>query len=178
MTDRTYPAVIVQLSDEDGGGFAAYAPDLYGCMGDGETQEAALLDLQSAILEWIDETVRLGRPVPEPGSCLKAQEADQKHLLDVIQKQDRLLEAQDELIAGLDAAVAGVQSELDEIKSDVKATLDRLCIVEAQPFRGWRISRALHFPVVDLVDLHAEEDSTFLPLAVAASRTTTVKGPH
>jgi predicted RNase H-like HicB family nuclease len=67
MADLRYPIVISAASDDDGGGFVAFAPDLEGCIADGDTPEAALADLQSAILEWIDEAKRLGREVPVPG---------------------------------------------------------------------------------------------------------------
>ncbi len=66
MTDKSYPIVIQPLSDEDGGGFVAFAPDLYGCMSDGETPEEALAHIKDAIFQWCDEAKRLGRPLPEP----------------------------------------------------------------------------------------------------------------
>ncbi|MGH1356548.1 MAG: type II toxin-antitoxin system HicB family antitoxin [Thalassovita sp.] len=37
MNPTDYPIVLVPLCEEDGGGFAAYVPDLPGCMSDGET---------------------------------------------------------------------------------------------------------------------------------------------
>jgi antitoxin HicB len=64
----TYPAVVVEVSDEDGGGFMAYAPDLPGCLSGGQTDAEALQNLRLAIMEWCDEAERLGRRVPLPGS--------------------------------------------------------------------------------------------------------------
>jgi predicted RNase H-like HicB family nuclease len=61
-----YPVVVEPLSVEDGGGFLATAPDLPGCMSDGETPEEALRSVQEAIAEWIEEARRLGREVPKP----------------------------------------------------------------------------------------------------------------
>jgi antitoxin HicB len=52
----------------DGGGWLASVPALPGCMGDGETPEAALADAERAILEWQDAARQLGRDVPGPSS--------------------------------------------------------------------------------------------------------------
>lgn len=69
MTNAFYPILVEELSEEDGGGFLARAPDLYGCQSDGETAQEAVANAQAAIGEWCDEMVRLGRPLPEPGSA-------------------------------------------------------------------------------------------------------------
>ena len=66
MTTLTYPAVVEPLPAEEGGGFLATAPDLPGCMSDGETPEEALRSIQEAIAEWIEEAQRLGREIPKP----------------------------------------------------------------------------------------------------------------
>ncbi|HEX8165774.1 MAG TPA: type II toxin-antitoxin system HicB family antitoxin [Beijerinckiaceae bacterium] len=66
MAPLVYPVVVEPLSVEDGGGFLATAPDLPGCMSDGETPEEALRSVQEAIAEWIEEARRLGREVPKP----------------------------------------------------------------------------------------------------------------
>jgi hypothetical protein len=42
MPSLEYPVVVEPLSGEEGGGFAAIAPDLPGCMSDGDTPEEAL----------------------------------------------------------------------------------------------------------------------------------------
>ena len=61
-----YPVIVQPLSREDGGGYAAIVPDLPGCMSDGETPEEALINVQDAILTWIEGAQELGRPIPEP----------------------------------------------------------------------------------------------------------------
>jgi predicted RNase H-like HicB family nuclease len=66
MTRLDYPVVIEPLSPEDGGGFVATAPDLPGCMSDGETPEEALANVRDAVAAWIEEARALGRAVPEP----------------------------------------------------------------------------------------------------------------
>jgi antitoxin HicB len=63
---REYPVVIEPLPPEEGGGFLATAPDLPGCMSDGETREEAARNITDAIHAWVEEARSLGRPVPEP----------------------------------------------------------------------------------------------------------------
>jgi antitoxin HicB len=62
----SYHIEIFALSTADGGGFVAIAPDLPGCISDGETQEEAIANLHRAIDEWIAEARTMGRKVPEP----------------------------------------------------------------------------------------------------------------
>ena len=76
----SYVMVVYELSDEDGGGFVALAPDLPGCMGDGDSRAAAVADLEKAMEEWIDEAVRLNRKVPKPGDCFVEARAQQDKL--------------------------------------------------------------------------------------------------
>jgi antitoxin HicB len=66
MLKLGYRVLIEPLAQEDGGGFVATAPDLPGCMSDGETPEDALAQVQDAIAAWIEEARALGRPVPKP----------------------------------------------------------------------------------------------------------------
>jgi antitoxin HicB len=66
MSKLDYPVLIEPLAAEDGGGFVATAPDLPGCMSDGETAEDALANVHDAIAAWIEEARELGRPVPKP----------------------------------------------------------------------------------------------------------------
>lgn len=66
MTQLQYPIVIEPLSEEDGGGFLATVPDLPGCMSDGETPEEALVNVQDAILTWLEAAQELGREIPTP----------------------------------------------------------------------------------------------------------------
>jgi predicted RNase H-like HicB family nuclease len=66
MIALTYPILIEPLSPEDGGGFLATAPDLPGCMSDGETPEEALRNVAQAIDEWVEHARSLGWDVPAP----------------------------------------------------------------------------------------------------------------
>ena len=66
MSKLDYPVMTEPLAAEDGGGFLATAPDLPGCMSDGETPEEALANVRDAITAWIEEARSLGRSVPKP----------------------------------------------------------------------------------------------------------------
>lgn len=69
MAKQTEYAIMVEpLSDADGGGWLATVPVLPGCMGDGVTPEAALVDAKAAIAEWYAAAKELGREVPGLGS--------------------------------------------------------------------------------------------------------------
>ena len=74
MTQMTKPpkdgyAIIVEpLSKADGGGWMASVPALPGCMGDGDTPEAALADAESAMAEWLDAAKQLKRDIPAAAS--------------------------------------------------------------------------------------------------------------
>ena len=70
MSRLSYPVVVQPLKDEDGGGFIATAPDLPGCMSDGETPEEALKNVQDAIAAWIEAANDMGRKIPKPSKQL------------------------------------------------------------------------------------------------------------
>jgi predicted RNase H-like HicB family nuclease len=54
-------------SDEDEG-FIAAAPDLPGCSAFGETQAAALSEMQDAIAAWVEAMTAAGNPIPAPSA--------------------------------------------------------------------------------------------------------------
>lgn len=66
MNPQDYEVDIRPLPTEEGGGFVALAPELPGCMSDGETPQEALANAYDAIACWIEAAVEMGRPVPEP----------------------------------------------------------------------------------------------------------------
>lgn len=65
MCEFNYKIKIIKLTEEDGGGYLAYVPELPGCMSDGETLEEALKNVQDTIKCWIETAKELGRKVPE-----------------------------------------------------------------------------------------------------------------
>ena len=69
MTDpKHYPVEIRPLSATDGGGWLAIFPDLPGCMGDGATPEAAIIDGFDAALAWLALAHECGDLIPKPGA--------------------------------------------------------------------------------------------------------------
>ena len=69
MAHKTDYAIMVEpLSEADGGGWLASVPALPGCLGDGETPDAALADAKAAITEWHAAAKALGRDIPGPAS--------------------------------------------------------------------------------------------------------------
>ncbi|MDO8296656.1 MAG: type II toxin-antitoxin system HicB family antitoxin [Caulobacter sp.] len=71
MARLIYPVVVRPLSETDGGGYLATVPDLPGCMSDGETPEEAVVNVQDAILCWIEMAGEMGHAVPPPSADLK-----------------------------------------------------------------------------------------------------------
>lgn len=65
---RQYPVEIRPLSTDEGGGWLATFPDLPGCMGDGETPEAAIEDGYAAAAAWLKVAAECGDAIPEPGA--------------------------------------------------------------------------------------------------------------
>jgi predicted RNase H-like HicB family nuclease len=57
--------IIIYWSKEDKA-FVAEVPELPGCMAHGETQAAALHNVNEAIQLWIDTAHEFGDPIPEP----------------------------------------------------------------------------------------------------------------
>ncbi len=66
MNPHDYEVDILPLSEADGGGFTAIAPELPGCRSDGETPEEALANIYDAIACWIEGAAEMGRAVPPP----------------------------------------------------------------------------------------------------------------
>lgn len=63
---NAYRIEIMPLPADEGGGYAAWVPDLPGCMSDGDTPEQARQNVELAIQEWIEEAERQGTPIPAP----------------------------------------------------------------------------------------------------------------
>lgn len=78
---KDYPIIISPLSEEEGGGFVGIAPDLLGCMSDGETREEALANTLLAIDEWLATHERRGLTPPVPGSASRKERDNHERLL-------------------------------------------------------------------------------------------------
>ncbi len=66
MAGVAYGIVLTRLSEANGGGFAAFVPDLPNCISDGETAEQATANVADAVRCWIAEAVELGRSIQQP----------------------------------------------------------------------------------------------------------------
>jgi predicted RNase H-like HicB family nuclease len=66
MNPLHYEVDILPLSESDGGGFAALAPELPGCRSDGETPQEALENIYDAIRCWMEAAQEMGRSIPLP----------------------------------------------------------------------------------------------------------------
>lgn len=77
-----YPIVIAPLPEEDGGGFVGMAPDLVGCISDGETPEEAFANTLQAISEWLDTAKNRGMDIPAPGSEASRRKTEREQLVE------------------------------------------------------------------------------------------------
>ena len=66
MNPQDYEVDIFPLSDAEGGGFTAIAPELPGCRSDGDTPQEALENIYDAIACWIEAAHEMGRDIPLP----------------------------------------------------------------------------------------------------------------
>ncbi|MDI6780704.1 MAG: type II toxin-antitoxin system HicB family antitoxin [bacterium] len=66
-----YSIKIVPIPEEDGYGYCAEIPELCGCLGDGETIEEALKNLEDVKWTTIELLLEKKKPVPEPIIHLK-----------------------------------------------------------------------------------------------------------
>lgn len=66
MNVQDYRIYVEPLAPSLGGGFVAYAPELKGCVSDGETPAEALQNIYDAVRIWIEDAAQTGRPVPAP----------------------------------------------------------------------------------------------------------------
>jgi antitoxin HicB len=136
VTDLKYPILIKILSDEDGGGYLAYALDLHGCLGDGGTPEEAIVNLKDAILEWIDEARRLNRPIPVPGEVLENAHKERVRIHGIILKQQKLISQQQQLINQQTKTVNRVKDEIEELRGQISELADKPDLDYSDPIWG------------------------------------------
>jgi predicted RNase H-like HicB family nuclease len=67
---HAYPVLVRPLAEDEGSGFLAEAPDLPGCMSDGDSPIEAVANVQDAIRCWIAAMRAAGRLVPLPSRKL------------------------------------------------------------------------------------------------------------
>ncbi|SDO03455.1 Predicted nuclease of the RNAse H fold, HicB family [Lutimaribacter pacificus] len=100
-----YLVVVVPLSDEDGGGYLGIAPDLQGCMSDGETREDAVRNVEAAIAEWINAQKKRGVAIPKPGAAGERANERQKSLLKALKALTDYVDHADGRIRDLERAL-------------------------------------------------------------------------
>lgn len=111
MTD--YPILIAPLSDEDGGGFVGFAPDLLGCMSDGETQQEALANTIEAVREWIETAERRNLPIPAPGTSAVRAKNEREALANALRNAVANFDAMDSRLDDLEDLMRRIESRLD-----------------------------------------------------------------
>lgn len=108
-----YPMMIVPLDEEDGGGFAAFFPDLPGCVADGGTPVEAAENGVDALDCWLEVQAERSALVPEPLS----------HALE-----------QEEKMEAMEHAIARLTTDLERAKQRIRE-------LEASPaHRNWTVS--------------------------------------
>lgn len=108
-----YAVVVTRLSDEDGGGYLARVPDLYGCMSDGETPEEALSNAKQAILDWIEVARAAGREVPVVGNAVRRANAREASLIQTIKILSEQYDSLDDRIARLFGEIEHLKELVD-----------------------------------------------------------------
>lgn len=116
MINMLYDIVIHRLPEGEGGGYVGIVPDLYGCMSDGDTPEETLENTKAAIDEWLDLHQRTGRPIPEPGTALKASKKERETLVATIHL----------LSTDLDQRIFDVEGQLRELMEEIQALNQRI----------------------------------------------------
>lgn len=118
MVEHEYAIVVQPLPDDEGGGFIAFAPDLRGCLADGDTPEEALSEIRQAIGEWIDEAKRLKRRVPAPGECAAEARQEFDKLNKLVHAQDKVLKEQDRRLQESREEIGKIREALDLLRGD------------------------------------------------------------
>lgn len=108
-----YPIVIVPLPEDEGGGFLAYAPDLKGCMSDGDTAEEAAKNVQGAILEWLDAAKVRQMDIPAPNSAAEKERARKAHLAHRIKELADGVENLDARLKALESVAREIEERLE-----------------------------------------------------------------
>ena len=63
---RKFRVFVEPLAPHLGGGFVSYAPELKGCVSDGETPAEALENIYDAIASWLAAARERGEDLPMP----------------------------------------------------------------------------------------------------------------
>ena len=108
-----YPIIIVPLPEDEGGGFMAFAPDLTGCMSDGESREEAAKNVQGAILEWLDAARKRQMDIPAPNSAAERERASKARLAHRIKELADGVDRMDERLKALESVAREIEERLE-----------------------------------------------------------------
>ncbi|MCR9140334.1 MAG: type II toxin-antitoxin system HicB family antitoxin [Alphaproteobacteria bacterium] len=128
-----YVIVILPLSEEDGGGFVGFVPDLQGCMSDGDTREEALENTQQAMAEWIDMKTSQGFDLPRPGVSVERAAQERKSMMAALKAMMAVLDKADTRIIELERAL---EEAVDGVSSSWERNLPLFEAASATVFRG------------------------------------------
>lgn len=122
-----YPIIVYRLSDEDGGGFLGCAPDLMGCISDGETADEALRNTQLAVLEWLDTAEQRGISIPAPHSKSAIARKEREDLLSALKDLG-------DSVASLDGRLDELARRIEEIEERIEHSQawDRFVLITGQ----------------------------------------------
>jgi len=136
--DWGYPIVIVPRSEEEGGGFSGYAPDLSGCIASGNTREEAVSNAQNAVLEWCQVARERGQDLPEPNSALRREKEKHAALAQDVKRLDERLAAMEDRLLDLERLANDMEERLDHLDASDRAG----CLAGEAPL-GWQRKRML-----------------------------------
>lgn len=108
-----YAVVVTRMPDEDGGGYLARVPDLYGCMSDGDTPEEAVSNAKLAILDWIEVAREAGREIPAVGTAIRRAQAREASLIQTIKILSEQYDSLDDRIARLFGEIEHLKELVD-----------------------------------------------------------------
>jgi predicted RNase H-like HicB family nuclease len=124
MDSRKYGIAVHPIPQEDGEGYMAFAIDLPGCAGEGDTPEEAVEDVQKAILEWIDEAKRLGRSIPAPGTYGRLLKEKRDAVDALLRAQDEVIKQQAAIIQQKEKALSTAMNDVERMKAVLSTTWD------------------------------------------------------
>jgi predicted RNase H-like HicB family nuclease len=128
-----YVIVILPLSDDDGGGYVGYVPDLQGCMSDGETREEALANTQKAMQEWISLKSSQGLELPRPGVSIERAAQERKSMMNALRVLMDVLDKADDRIVELERAL---EDAIEGVSTSWERNLPLFEASRATVFRG------------------------------------------
>jgi antitoxin HicB len=117
--DDFYPIVVVRLPENEGGGYMGYAPDLPGCLSDGDTPEEAMASTKQAAIEWLEEAKELNRAIPAAGSYAVRMQIERERLFQTIKEQSQTMDS-------MSRDIEKFESELQGLRAAFKAVTECL----------------------------------------------------